>query len=464
MPQHIWKNILPENFSRSAYNLQPIGSGPYLVYNIEQSSTQFIKSLSLKANSKYYGKVPYISNVSFHFFNNKEELIKAVNQKTIDGFSFASLKENSAKNENFNAYYFSLPRYFAVFFNGQKNKILSDANITKALNYSVDKENLIEQIGGTLKEKISVVDSPILPEYFGYSPPTVVYDYSTEAAAGLFDKSGFKNSDSGQRTKADAKQPAFQFKSYLKQGSKGNEVTELQGCLSRLDENFKKLLENETNGTYGIGTENAVTEFQKKYLPETNPTGETGPGTRKKLNELCIPAQNNSTPLKFVLTTINQLQMIQVAEILKDFWQKVGVTIDIKTVELTELKDVIKYRNYEALLYGQALGSEPDLYPFWHSTQINDPGLNLAIYQNKNADQLLKDARETMDEQIKIQKYETLQNQIISDSPAVFLYNPDYIYWVSEKIKGIDTTKIIDPAKRFSNIENWHINTKRIWK
>ncbi|MCX6721401.1 MAG: ABC transporter substrate-binding protein, partial [Candidatus Staskawiczbacteria bacterium] len=30
IPQHIWKNVLPENFTLSAYNLQPIGSGPYI--------------------------------------------------------------------------------------------------------------------------------------------------------------------------------------------------------------------------------------------------------------------------------------------------------------------------------------------------------------------------------------------------------------------------------------------------
>jgi peptide/nickel transport system substrate-binding protein len=116
------------------------------------------------------------------------------------------------------------------------------------------------------------------------------------------------------------------------------------------------------------------------------------------------------------------------------------------------------------MLYGQALGSEPDLYPFGHSSQISDPGLNLSVYQNKDVDQLLKDARETLDESVKAEKYEKIQDKILLDTPALFLYNPDYIYWTSEKIKGIDTTKIVDPAKRFSNIENWYINTKRVFK
>lgn len=141
-----------------------------------------------------------------------------------------------------------------------------------------------------------------------------------------------------------------------------------------------------------------------------------------------------------------------------------GVLVDLKIINLSELKNIIKNRDYEALLYGEALSSLPDLYPFWHSAQSNDPGLNLSKYQNKKADQLLKDARETQDEQIKAQKYENLQEIILADTPALFLYNPDYVYWVSEKVKGIDTVKIIDPAKRFENITNWYINTKRVWK
>ncbi len=475
IPSHIWEKVLPENFALSTYNLQPIGSGPYTLSGLEQTNTGFIKNLSLTANNKYYNKVPYISNIYFQFFANKDDLIKAANQKTIDGFSITDLDDNEAlaekqvrqgwsANEKFDVYSFTMPRYFAVFFNTQKSKILSDSNITQALNYSVNKQELAQKISDSFKEKISVVDSPILPDYFGYAQPTITYDFNTDTANKLLDKSGYVDSGNNTRAKANDKKPAFQFKSYLSQGSKGNEVVELQGCLARLDPSFATLLQGETSGKYGTGTGNAVTAFQKKYMPGVPSTGEVGAGTRKELNQLCLVPQANSLPLKFTLTTIDQPQLVMAANLLKDYWQKVGVTVDVKALDLSDLKDAIKNRDYDALLYGQALGSLPDLYPFWHSTQINDPGLNLAEYQNKNVDQLLKDSRETQDEQAKAQDYEKLQDTILSDAPALFLYNPDYIYWVSEKIKGVDTTKIVDPAKRFANIENWYIQTRRVWK
>jgi peptide/nickel transport system substrate-binding protein len=475
IPQHVWKNVLPQNFALSSYNLQPVGSGTYTISSVAQDNTGFIKSIALSANRKYYGKIPYISDISFEFFANKNDLIKAANQKTIDGFSVASLNETESEleseikqgwgqNTKFSVYSFSMPRYFAVFFNTSKNKVLSDKNITQALNYSVNKHELIENISGSPKDNIAAVDSPILPDYFGYAQPSIAYDFNPDTANTLLEKSGYKLQDNGTLAKANDKKSSFQFKSYLKIGSSGSEVTELQGCLAKLDPSFNEFLQNETNGKYGKGTGDAVTAFQEKYLSDLKSTGETGPSTREKLNELCLTPQDNLIPLKIALTTINQPQLVRVANLVKDYWQKIGISVEIKTAELSELKDIIKNRDYDALLYGEALSNYPDLYPFWHSTQINDPGINLSAYQNKDADQLLKNARETLDPVVKQQDYEELQDMILADAPALFLYNPNYIYWVSDKIKGVDTTKIVDPAKRFENIENWYINTRRVWK
>jgi len=71
IPQHIWKNVLAENFALSSYNLQPVGSGPYTLSDIQENNNSFIKSLVLLTNNKYYGKLPYISKIYFDFFSNK---------------------------------------------------------------------------------------------------------------------------------------------------------------------------------------------------------------------------------------------------------------------------------------------------------------------------------------------------------------------------------------------------------
>ncbi len=475
LPKHIWENISPENFALSSYNLQPIGSGPFQFTSLNQTKTGFIQTLHLQSNRKYYNKPSYIAELSFSFFEKMDDLVKAANARNIQGFTVGTLDKNEPDIEKqvkpgwttqskFNVYSFSLPRYFAVFFNNQKPSIFSDSNIRKALTYSVNKSELAQKISAQTKTNIVTVDSPILPDFFNYQKPTGTYEFDTTKANTLLDKAGFKDNGQGQREKAIKKQPAFQFKSYLKQGSKGSEVTQLQGCLTRLNDNLKNLLSNETNGTYGKATEDAITEFQKKYLPEQSPTGETGLVTRKKLNELCVQSTPNTQPLKFTLVTINQSQLLQVAHMLKDYWQRVGVSVEINAVSISDLKPIIKNRGYDALLYGETLGTQPDLYPFWYSSQKQDPGLNLSSYENKDVDKLLKDARQTQDENQKKQDLEKIQDSILNDAPALFLYNPDYIYWVSQAVQGIDTTKIADPSKRFENITNWYLQTKRAWK
>lgn len=475
IPKHIWQNIPPENFALSSYNLQPIGSGPFEFIDLKQTNTGLIKTLHLQSNRKYYGKQSFISDFYFQFFDNRDGLIKAADAKQIDGFSLDSFGNNQAEaqktisqawlnNEKYSVYNFSMPRYLAAFFNNQKSSIFSDINVRQAAVYSVNKNEVIKKINSETKSDINIVDSPIIPEFYGYQKPDAILGFDIDAAKKLLDKAGFKDNGLGKREKTLNKKPAFQFKSYLKIGSKGTEVAQLQGCLNKLSDDFKNLLKNETNGTYGKGTDAAVTLFQQKYLAPAKPTGETGQTTRLKLNQLCISPSNTTQPLKFTITTINQPQLVEVANLLKDYWQNVGMSVDINAVSITDLKPIIKDRNYDILLYGQALGIELDPYPFWYSSQKLDPGLNLSSYENKDTDQLLKDARETLDPTTKEQKLEKLQSIIINDAPALFLYNPSYIYWISNQVKGIDTTKIIDPAKRFANITDWYMQTKRVLK
>ena len=443
IPKHIWENILPENFTLSSYNLQPIGSGPFEFSGLNQTNTGFIKGLNLSSNRKYFDKTSFIADINFAFFEKTEDLVRPANTK---------------------AYSFTLPRYFAVFFNNQKTSVFADANMRQAMTHSVNKDELIQKISPA-NNSVAKVDSPILPDFYGYQNPTNVYGFDTAKANTLLDKTGYKKNAQGQREKITTKKPAFQFKNYLKVGSKGTEVTQLQACLTKLpDGKFADLLKDETNGTYGTATENAITEFQKQYFPDLKPTGETGVSTRKKLNELCAPVSENIQLLKFTLVTVNQPQLVQVANALKNYWATVGVLVEINAVNITDLKPIIKNRSYDALLYGETLGMEPDLYPFWYSSQKQDPGLNLSLYENKEVDKLLKDARQNLDENKKAQNLEKIQDIILKDAPALFLYNPNYIYFASKKVSGIDTTKIADPAKRFININHWFLKTKRVWK
>jgi len=116
------------------------------------------------------------------------------------------------------------------------------------------------------------------------------------------------------------------------------------------------------------------------------------------------------------------------------------------------------------LLFGEALQAVPDPFPFWHSSQKNHPGLNIASYSSSKADSLLEKARESQSPTERQGLLQQFQNVLLANSPAIFLARPNYIYFLDSSIKGFATKKMIEPAKRFSAIENWYMKTKRVWK
>jgi len=466
LPQHIWQNIPPENFAFDSHNLDAIGSGLFQIKKIKEKNVQ-VTYITLSQNSLYYGKKPNIAEIKFLFFKDEESLIKAAKKGDVNGVSLTSAVSIEKEWEN---HLMSLPRYFAIFFNQQKSEVLKDEDVRLALNYATNKNDIVKQVLNIEDEELinqKVVDSPILPKIYGFELPENIYEFNPEKAKEILEEAGYKGE--GTREKVIEKELAFSFKSKLATGSEGNEVTELQKCLSKYPDIYP---DGTVSGYYGSKTAEAVSLFQEKYYKEilepygyTKGTGSVGSSTRAKLNELCFEQSNETLKLKITLITVDQPQMVQVAEIIKKQWEAVGAELEVQQYSLFQLEqNFIKPRDYDALLFGEVLGAIPDPFPFWHSSQKKDPGLNLAIYDNKKADAYLEDNRKAPDLETRASKLNSFQNILIEDLPSIFLYSPDFIYTTSKNLQGVDVKKITDPSKRFIGVEDWFIKTKRILK
>lgn len=171
------------------------------------------------------------------------------------------------------------------------------------------------------------------------------------------------------------------------------------------------------------------------------------------------------TPLRIKLATSNAPQLVRAAELIKDMWSAVGVSVEITALPVIELEStLIRPRAYETLLFGEVYSHDPDPFSFWHSSQIKDPGLNIAMYSNRKVDELLADARKTADRATRRKKYEEFEKIVTDDIAAIFLYSPSYKYFVSEKIKGVRGGTMVLPSDRFNEITRWFISTDRVWK
>lgn len=172
----------------------------------------------------------------------------------------------------------------------------------------------------------------------------------------------------------------------------------------------------------------------------------------------------NSVKLRFDIVTPDISFLTRTMEIVKSAWATVGVEAKLIIMSPEEVNaNAIKTRNYQMLIFGNSLKSNPDVFSFWHSSQKFYPGLNLTLYDNKTADALLESLREESDEAMQKEKAGKLERLIAQDAPALFLYNPSYLYATPENLQGVTLGVINTPAERFSRINEWHIKTKRVF-
>lgn len=199
----------------------------------------------------------------------------------------------------------------------------------------------------------------------------------------------------------------------------------------------------------------------KSILKKSGWTDKNNDGVREKTVAI-DKKTNKDIPLQISLTTADLPELNNVAQFIKDSWQKIGVKVDITTVNIGTIQsETIKQRDYQALLFGNVLRLTPDPYSFWHSSQKRDPGLNLSLYDNKTVDGLLLDARQDMNADTRKQKLNQFQKIVTEDIGAIFLYSPNYLYAVSSRIHGINLNLLALPSERFAQIENWYIDTQR---
>jgi len=139
--------------------------------------------------------------------------------------------------------------------------------------------------------------------------------------------------------------------------------------------------------------------------------------------------------------------------------------IDLDIVDTSEtLQGKISTRNYEALLFGEVLQADTDPTPFWHSSSKQSPGLNLSLFDNKDADALLDSARQEVNEEKRAELYRSFGALVNQETPAIFLFSPFYLYGVSSDYQGIGVKILFNPSDRLNDIGQRYLFTSRVRK
>jgi len=368
IPEHLFAHLPVVTIGDADNNTKPVGTGPYKL----ASAVNTRNAISLVVNENYYDKLPLIDKIVFYFYDSEKILLTTLQSGAITSAGFSSLPTmKNLKLPRINKYVYQLPQYKAVFINQMGgNAALADKAVRQALALTTNKTQIIRDVIGN---DAIVVDSPILPGFWGYLPTVKKYPFDFIAARDLLHKNGWqdKNKDG-----------------YLEKGN---------------------------------------------------------------------------AKFSFTLSFKNDTANTKIAQILASDWSAIGAEVILKPYETSELLDtVIRPRSYDALIFGQNLGSDPDPYVYWHSSQTRDPGLALSIMYDKDIDNNLELARLSSNINKAIGYYHNFQKSFAELVPAILLYQSNYTYLVEDKVKGVTAEiNLSDLSDRFINISEWYIKSQK---
>ncbi len=167
--------------------------------------------------------------------------------------------------------------------------------------------------------------------------------------------------------------------------------------------------------------------------------------------------------LAFTLSTQTSGEYGRIAERLREQWRAVGVdvTIDQAADDIT-FQSTLAFHTYEALLYGISVGTDPDVFVYWHSSQADVLAplrLNFSEYKSGMADAALESGRTRADAELRAVKYQPFLQAWQADAPALGLYQPRFLYITNVKVFGLEEHDINADDDRFANVHNWMIRT-----
>jgi peptide/nickel transport system substrate-binding protein len=164
----------------------------------------------------------------------------------------------------------------------------------------------------------------------------------------------------------------------------------------------------------------------------------------------------NGQPLKLHLVTVSSGDYPALAQTLMDEWSKIGVEFEPTLVKAEDIQqNVILPRAYDMLIYEIAIGADPDVFAYWHSSQASSRGFNLSDYKSAKVDDALDSARSRLDPNLRAAKYHLFLQQWLGDAPAVALYRPSLVYIQNKDVVTFDNHPLVDPVDRYFNIRYW---------
>jgi ABC-type transport system substrate-binding protein len=135
--------------------------------------------------------------------------------------------------------------------------------------------------------------------------------------------------------------------------------------------------------------------------------------------------------------------------------------MNIKVVDKKEFWEKIKSRSFSSIILGY--NTDKIFWPYYyHSSQRNDPGLNITQFNSKKIDNLLIKLKNSNSKEEELKNAKELQDEINSYYIILNLEQEKTYYYLKKEIDNLNLNNVNSGIFRFKNINQWITKTEKV--
>ncbi len=182
LPAHILGNLGMDELVDHAFNLSPVGSGPYRFDSL-QTENGSITGVNLVASEFYFEGRPFIDEIHFRYYPDELAALQAYQAGEVDGLSqvSAEILPTVLNQTGLNLYSSRQPVLSIVFLNlrSADASILQQVDFRKALMAGVNRQAIIDNV---LSGQAVLAQGPIMPGNWAYYEDQSAYRFDPDGA------------------------------------------------------------------------------------------------------------------------------------------------------------------------------------------------------------------------------------------------------------------------------------------
>lgn len=153
-------------------------------------------------------------------------------------------------------------------------------------------------------------------------------------------------------------------------------------------------------------------------------------------------------------TSANEIRQ-QIAEVVQQQWSEIGVKVSIELLEWSAYVEQTSppLWNFDAIVAGWSIGSDPDPTWFWHTSEIAN-GLNYNGFSNARVDELLSQNTSISDLEERKRIIAEADAIVAEEQPNTFLY---YVHGSLAKAPNLHGPEF-NAANTYYNIHEWYVD------